>query len=215
MIEAGVDVDFPVVYRDLGPLDRIVQVAGRCNREGKFDGLGRCVVVRLEESSAPQGPYKTAIDITGPILAEYGSRLDAPEAMATYSRDLFLFTETGSLRCPNDRATVQKLREEFNFATVARTFGLIEDDTTPVIVECYQGENIDIPALIAEWETCPNGWFRRVAPFAVNLFNRDLTRLQRDGLVHQHDSGAYIYSGRYDYTFGLGLDVSDPSDLIA
>ena len=213
VVEAGVDIDFPIVYRDVGPLDRIVQVAGRCNREGNLDGLGRCVVFELEDAGRPQGPYRTAIDVTRPILSRYGSSLDSQEALAEYSRDLFSFTETGSLTNANDRAAVQKLRENFDFASVARTFRLIEDDTTPLIVEDYP--KADVPALIASWDIRPGGWFRRVSPYTVNVFAHDLSRLQRDGWARAHDSGAWIYSGPYDPTFGLLSDLPDPADLVA
>lgn len=213
VVEAGVDLDFPVVYRDVGPLDRVVQVAGRCNREGNLDGPGRCVVFELEEAGRPQGPYRTAIDVTRPILSRYGSGLDSQEALNEYSRDLFCFTETGSLTSANDRAAVQKLRENFDFASVARTFRLIEDDTTPLILETYP--KADVPALIALWEPRPGGWFRRLSPYTVSVFAHDLARLQRDGWARAHESGAWIYSGPYDPTFGLVPDLPDPADLIA
>lgn len=212
VVEAGVDLDFPVVYRDVGPLDRIVQVAGRCNREGKLDALGRCVVFRLEGGEAPPGPYRTAIDITVPILESYREGLDSPDALAQYSRDLFRFTETGSLQCPNDRAEVQKLRQNFDFASVARTFRLIEEDTVPVIVKSYL--SVEDTVLIKEWESNPAGWFRRIAPYTVSLFTHDLARLQSDGKIYKHESGAWIYSGKYDLMFGLVPELSDPADLI-
>ncbi len=213
VVEAGVDVDFPVVMRDLGPMDRIIQVAGRCNREGKLKEKGECIVFRLESGGAPRGPYRTAIEITEPLLTEFGENLDSPDAMRAYSRGLFRLTETGSLEGYSDKATIQKLRGDWAYRTVAETFRLIDQNTVPLIVEGYPFVEVD--ELISGWEYRPLGWFRRLSPFTVNVYQHELATMQRERLVRPHDSGAWIYSGHYDKTFGLAPDLSDPADLIA
>jgi len=80
-IEAGVDIDMDYVIRDFGPLDAIIQVAGRCNREGEKT-MGAVVIVRLYDPDAkgsfcPSGEFNAmvydqlAIDATTDILNNY------------------------------------------------------------------------------------------------------------------------------------------------
>jgi CRISPR-associated endonuclease/helicase Cas3 len=80
LIEAGVDVDFPVVWRAMGPLDSIVQVAGRCNREGRL-AAGAMHVFRPADYKLPPGVYCAAADQAAISLAGLGDT--ASESLAT------------------------------------------------------------------------------------------------------------------------------------
>jgi CRISPR-associated endonuclease/helicase Cas3 len=85
VIEAGVDVDFPRVFRALGPLDSIVQVGGRCNREGKL-AQGEVVIFEPADEGMPPGLYQTATGKARAFLGEYSSEqlVTDPKAFARY-----------------------------------------------------------------------------------------------------------------------------------
>lgn len=93
LIEAGVDVDFPVVYRQMAGLDSIAQAAGRCNREGKLSSLGEVVVFRAEEG-VPSGSLKQGQVITEELLGMGG--LHEPLSPATFKNYFERFNTKGS-----------------------------------------------------------------------------------------------------------------------
>ena len=91
VVEAGVDIDFPLVYRALGPLDSIVQAAGRCNREGRLPDKGRVVVFRPMDAMLPGGVYRVATDITARLLDRLSmdDLSGEPELFGRYFGELF------------------------------------------------------------------------------------------------------------------------------
>lgn len=210
VVEAGVDLDFPLVMRDVGPLERIVQVAGRCNREGRMDGLGRCIVFHLADAKAPAGPYQTGIGLTGTVLGEQPERLDQPDVVAGYFRDLYRYAgaEQGKGR------RIQEWRKCLHYETVAREFRLIDEDTVPVVVMRYKTEQVNRILASAPYVS-PRHLRRRLAPFSVSLPRYQFREMQKDGTVYEHDSGVWLYEGAYNNVWGIGSGMEwDPSDLI-
>jgi CRISPR-associated endonuclease/helicase Cas3 len=130
VVEAGVDLDFPLVLRALGPLDRIVQAAGRCNREGRL-GRGRVVVFRPAEGKVPPGSYRIGTELTGNLLARGEVDVAHPATFPAYFRRLYDHV-------PGDRDGIQRLRAALEYEAVADAFRLIDDDTASVFVP-YQG----------------------------------------------------------------------------
>jgi CRISPR-associated endonuclease/helicase Cas3 len=85
LIEAGVDVDFPVVYRALAGLDSIAQAAGRCNREGRLPELGDTYIFNPEQP-IPRGFLRKAADAAAEILPLHAADPLSPAAIEAYFR---------------------------------------------------------------------------------------------------------------------------------
>lgn len=125
-IEAGVDVDFPTVWRAYGPYDSIVQAAGRCNRNGRID-KGGVHVFRPKDDKIPRGIYETARSQTD-LLRRLGlADPTKPESFPAYFRLLYQLT------VPDD-CEIQRNRGQLHYEEVGKLFHLIEDHTVPVLV---------------------------------------------------------------------------------
>lgn len=139
LIEAGVDVDFPAVWRAMGPLDSIVQVAGRCNRKGRFPPTESFVRVftPADGKKLPPGIYSTATQQAAVTLARLGK--DAAEKLAT-SPDIFhdYFTELYAITSTDydkrGQASIQEDRTNLNFRKVSDKAKVIKDDGQPVVI---------------------------------------------------------------------------------
>ncbi len=136
LIEAGVDVDFPVVYRAQAGVDSEVQAAGRCNREGKRD---ICPVYifepALEYQNTLSSSFKRPVGITK-SLSEQFEDLSSPEAIKAYFLQLYDITGEGI----DFKKIVERLENGFEqnysfpFASVAEEFKLIDNFTKSVII---------------------------------------------------------------------------------
>ncbi len=190
LIEAGVDVDFPTVWRALGPLDSIVQTAGRCNREGRSE-RGNVHVFRPVEHKIPGGVYSSATGQAAIAVSRFDSREEAEEALATdpeiftgYFHGLYQSVDT-DLR--KDGYTIQEERERLNFRTVGERAKVIDSDTQPVIVTYGAGKRL--VQAIRERQLPPGtprfnrDDQRSLQRYMVNLRQRDFDQLLAQGYV--------------------------------
>lgn len=210
VVEAGVDLDFPVVFRAVGPLDRIVQAAGRCNREGKMDSLGRVVVFRPEGERGPRGEYASARDQTAMLLRRKGFDLHDPGVFREYFEMMYQNVDT-------DREKIQQLRQTLDYPEVAARFRLIEEDTVPVVVEYpekdrqREKERVRMLERIRSGVLLP-GDHRRLQPYVVGLRSQELEEFAY--LTEEIAEGVKLWTGEYDPVRGISVIRSDPADLI-
>ena len=192
IVEAGVDLDFPLVMRTLGPLDSIVQAAGRCNREGELEKKGRVIVFKPEDHSLPRGVYKAATGLAETLLAQNANL----EKLETFQRYFHTLYQTSVNRDAHD---IQAKRERFDYPTVAEEFKMISGDTVPVVIRGYE------PSKVAEILSCRinRKSMRALQPYLVNVYRDKLNQLEQDGLVQLLTPGLWEWSGTYHPKLGM------------
>jgi CRISPR-associated endonuclease/helicase Cas3 len=218
LIEAGVDVDFPLVLRALAPLDSIVQAAGRCNREGRLTdesgrhALGEVIIFTPEENRLPPGIYQTATGITNTLLQQISEEQLATDhqLFERFFSQLFAYTDP-------DVKDIQELRAGFNFRTVAREARVIPDDTRPLIVPYGNGPEIIADIRDKGREKFTKRDLRKLQRYIVNLQNRDFLLLQGLGQIKELFPNWEMYvlaEGLYDNRFGVILNQRSEEDFI-
>jgi CRISPR-associated endonuclease/helicase Cas3 len=115
LIEAGVDIDFPVVYRVLAPADSLLQAAGRANREGHLGGAGRVVIVDPPDAGSPPS-YKHLVNATRVHFGPGKADPDDLRALHAYYRSIYGARNLEDPRHVGQR--IQAARRAFDFPAV-------------------------------------------------------------------------------------------------
>jgi len=217
-VEAGVDVDFPKVYRALAPLEAIAQAAGRCNREGRMnahDQLGSVIVFEPEEDPGwrrcyPTHAYYQATEVTRTMLALHGGLdINDPAVFQSYYRRLYDLNDPATQN-PQLTDAIQAQ----DFIEVVRGYRIIDQSAIQLLVP-WADRWDDFQTLRDEVEQAgiSGGWMRRAQGLAVSIYRPRggipawaiPARLKRRGKA---DSGVsdewFILEGdHYDDTLGL------------
>ncbi len=206
LIEAGVDLDFPVVYRAEAGFDAIAQASGRCNREGRLPGLGITHVFEAEQLPPP-GFLRSTAESAAELWSKYPDPL-APEAVEAYFRHHYWrHADVLDKHEILPLMTIDRMRERtrFQFREVADRYKLIRDTQVQVLIPFNAAARSYVSALSGGH--VPFVSQRLLQPFLVGIPERSARALEADGALRWHDSGVWLLlrDDAYDKGQGLGL----------
>lgn len=198
LIEAGVDIDFPVVFRQEAGLDSVLQAAGRCNREGRLD-KGETYVFSLQKA-LPAG-FMTQ---TNNARLAMGKSHDwfSPEAMKEYFKQLHCRIKDF------DKADIKSLlyKSEMQFETAAAEFKLIDDNTISVIVNWKDSMSL-VERLLDEGVSY--SLMKALSQFSVNIRETDRKKLNEAGAIEEILENIFVIRDSSFYNKEVGLVVNN------
>ena len=209
LIEAGVDVDFPIAYRAFGPLDSIIQTAGRCNREGRSLEPQPVIVFRPVDGGTPRGAYKTATAKTEEFLARYpDAYLDQPDTYAKYFAELYSLL--GPQAATDD--PVYAFSEKFDFPKASEECRLVGESTRSVLLKWRGGEAL--AEKLRREKHLTGDECRCAQRFSVNLYEGEFQKALALGWVYQPADSWNFYVWNSQYDDDLGACHPEGNDLI-
>jgi CRISPR-associated endonuclease/helicase Cas3 len=205
LIEAGVDVDFPVVYRALAGLDSVAQSAGRCNREGNLNKEGNLGLTKVfcTNKGTPPGLMRKGADTLKELLhLNYGKDFLSPTMFQQYFSLFYSKVQGFDKPKIEDLLVKDAVQMKFQFATAARDFRLIDDKgAQSILVEYKKGANL-IGTLKRKG---PEPWLmRKLQQFSVSVNAHDFEEIKKAGLIEQiHGCWIQAYEKLYNPKAGL------------
>lgn len=205
LVEAGVDVDFPVVYRAAAGLDSIAQAAGRCNREGRREKGQVFVFEPLDRE--PTGWLNLTAGLASEVMRSTGDPLSL-EAVEKYFTLLYSVQGDG-LDQKKILAEIEEGRKSlaFPFASVAEKFRLIENDMVAVVVGWDEQvrELIDrLPHMSLSYRLV-----RQLQPYTVQVYPQEFVALRNAGLIRTEGGLIHVLTDDSAYSDATGLQTGE------
>lgn len=228
LIEAGVDVDFPKVYRAYAGLDSIIQSAGRCNREGKLKGAngkplyGEMYIFQPEDEYSKKQPknFKQPIEIMQEIIRNY-SDITSPEAIENYFKKLYFYNGESAL---DNNEIVKRINEgvpakaksveelfAFPFEDIGKDFKLMDEDTYPVIIPYDNRAKELIQSL--KYSEFFGEILRALQGYTVNIYETEYKKLFAAGKLEFYKQDIAVLRSMDDYNKATGINIDIESGI--
>lgn len=224
LVEAGVDIDFPVVYRAMAGLDSIAQAAGRCNREGKLNAKGKLgkVVIFHGPRKAPAGMLRKASETTLRMLPGLDKPLDQ-RVFALYFSELYW-----KLNSLDTKGIMGLLKPDpphlgIQFRSAAEAFQIIDDKNQRTILVRY-GKGEELIASLKYAGRSGKGFetklLRKLQRYTISIYVDQFFALQNRGSLEEivPETGIFALNNAVEYDKQVGLLIdempNDPADFI-
>ena len=204
LIEAGVDVDFPAVFREEAGLDSILQAAGRCNREGKRPAEESIVTI-FQGETPPPALFEPPVAAGRQALSRYDCP-DSPEAIRYYFQELLDLKGPEALDQKNILGMME--RELMPFRKIAERFHLIDSETKTVYIPLEEGGQLIQRLRSGEHS---RALFRALGQYGVSVYPQHFTSLDLAGDLEVLEDGSAVLTNLalYDNAVGLSLTADN------
>lgn len=213
LIEAGVDVDFPALYREQAGLDSILQAAGRCNREGKKPASESRVVIFRSDTAAPK-LFAKAIAAGNYVLRKHED-IDSPKAIEAYFTELLGISGEAALDVGNIMKKIEDRLIPLPFRTIGEDFRLIDDISYTVYIPLEDGANLTERLLGGERS---RKLFRELSQYSVSVYHDHYAELYEAGDIEPisglEKAAVLVNTKLYCEHTGLSLLAERGKDLI-
>lgn len=206
LIEAGVDFDFPVVFRAMAPLEAVIQSAGRCNREGKLNGRGNVYLFKLADSGMPDETYAACAGFAEDLIKSDINRL--------YKHDIFTqyYAQIINLFIDPDKYGINQAREAFNYETVNDTYRIIRKVTQGLYVYNYSDESKKLLYSLERKEFLSRDNCRSMQQFTVQVYQDFI--MNNNLQCKTTPQGFMVWYGNYDNATGISVTPIEADKMV-
>jgi len=206
LIEAGVDFDFPSVFRAMAPLEAVIQSAGRCNREDKLTGYGNVFLFKVQDGGMPDKTYSACAGFTEDLVKMNINQLYKHDIFAQYySKVINLFVEP-------DKYGINNARKEFKFKTVNDSYRIIQNVTEGLYIYNFSDESRQLLHSIEHKEFLSRSDYRKMQVYTVQVYQHFI--IQNSAMCKTTPHGFMVWYGNYDSETGISVAPIEADKLV-
>lgn len=207
LIEAGVDFDFPVVFRAMAPLEAVIQSAGRCNREGKLGQLGgKVFLFKIENGGMPDKTYAACAGHAEDLIKQDINQLHGHKIFNEY------YAQVIRLYVDPDKYNINEARRQFNFKTVNDIYYIIRDTTEGLYVYNYSDESRRLLHSLQNKEFLSRDDYRKMQACTVQVYKHFI--IHNAAMCKPMPQGFIVWYGNYDRETGISVAPIEADKMV-
>lgn len=204
-VEAGVDIDFPVVFKQRAPYDSVEQARGRCNREGKMKGKGKVVLYSInnkDEELLLSPSWRQKWDTTYHAIkqAEDGlDRIDLYYEKVFNQGDPTIFDRPYEKVQKGEINSILELERRMDLKLTNDAYQIIKDGAVSIPV---MGLGVDVLQILSKDKLSKEDW-NKLQSVSVTMYGNRIKTGIENGHIRTLDNDVKVWSGKYDPKWGI------------